>query len=155
MRNMLGVFAGHKSAMAAMRWLLRDVKQHASITKKKENMNSSSSYPRRPRARTCRALELACSWMPSSMCRRCRRNESPGRNEFGAAMRPGLGLGCTFKQTATGTSRGRLRPRFQRGAGALYVGTGAFTNSYRERLVALAARRQAVEEFLGCEREGK
>jgi putative tryptophan/tyrosine transport system substrate-binding protein len=28
----------------------------------------------------------------------------------------------------------------QRGAGALYVGTGAFTNSHRERLVALAAR---------------
>jgi hypothetical protein len=31
------------SAMAAMRWLPRHVKQHASITKKKENMNSSSS----------------------------------------------------------------------------------------------------------------
>jgi putative tryptophan/tyrosine transport system substrate-binding protein len=28
----------------------------------------------------------------------------------------------------------------QRGAGALYIGTGAFTNSHRERLVALAAR---------------
>jgi putative ABC transport system substrate-binding protein len=28
----------------------------------------------------------------------------------------------------------------QRGAGALFVGTGAFTNSHRERLVALAAR---------------
>jgi hypothetical protein len=37
------VFASHKSAMAAMRWLPRDVKQHAFITKKKENMNSSSS----------------------------------------------------------------------------------------------------------------
>jgi putative ABC transport system substrate-binding protein len=28
----------------------------------------------------------------------------------------------------------------QRGAGALYVGSGAFTNSHRERFVALAAR---------------
>jgi putative ABC transport system substrate-binding protein len=28
----------------------------------------------------------------------------------------------------------------QRGAGALYIGTGAFTNSYREQLVALAVR---------------
>jgi putative ABC transport system substrate-binding protein len=28
----------------------------------------------------------------------------------------------------------------QRGAGALYIGSGAFTNSHRERLVALAAR---------------
>jgi hypothetical protein len=37
------VFASHKSAMAAMRWLPRHVQQHASITKKKENMNSSSS----------------------------------------------------------------------------------------------------------------
>ena len=37
------VFASHKSAMAAMRWLPRHVKQHASITKKNENMNSSSS----------------------------------------------------------------------------------------------------------------
>jgi len=31
-------------------------------------------------------------------------------------------------------------PTFVRGGGALLVGTGAFTNSHRERIVALAAR---------------
>ena len=41
----------------------------------------------------------------------------------------------------------------QRGAGALLVGTGAFTNSYRERIVALAARHAlpasyALREFV-------
>jgi hypothetical protein len=39
------------------------------------------------------------SKMPNSICRRCRQNESPGRNrEFGAASATGAGLGCTFKQ---------------------------------------------------------
>jgi putative tryptophan/tyrosine transport system substrate-binding protein len=39
-----------------------------------------------------------------------------------------------------GEIEGAFATAVQRGAGALYVGTGAFTNSYRDRLVALAAR---------------
>src|SRR5262245_44662202 len=35
----------------------------------------------------------------------------------------------------------------QRRAGAMFVGTGAFTNSYRERLVALAARNRVPASF--------
>lgn len=43
----------------------------------------------------------------------------------------------------------------QRGAGALFVGTGGFLNSYRERLVALAARHRlpasySVREFVAA-----
>jgi hypothetical protein len=29
-------------------------------------------------------LSSPYSWTPSSICRRCRQNESPGRNEFGS-----------------------------------------------------------------------
>jgi ABC-type uncharacterized transport system substrate-binding protein len=35
----------------------------------------------------------------------------------------------------------------QRGAGAMFVGTGAFTNSHRERLVALAARHRLPASY--------
>ena len=35
----------------------------------------------------------------------------------------------------------------QRGAGAIFVGTGAFTNSYRDRLVALAARHRLPASY--------
>ena len=42
---------------------------------------------------------------------------------------------------------GAFATAVQRGAGALYVGTGAFTNSYRERLVALAARHRLPASY--------
>jgi hypothetical protein len=41
---------------------------------------------------------------------------------------------------ASATSRQRLQTLVQRGIGALLIGTGAFTNSHRERIVSLAAR---------------
>jgi len=45
---------------------------------------------------------------------------------------------------ADANNRGEIEAAFakfiERGAGALFVGTGAFTNSYREAIVALAAR---------------
>jgi ABC-type uncharacterized transport system substrate-binding protein len=42
---------------------------------------------------------------------------------------------------------GAFATAVQRGAGALYVGTGAFTNSYRERLVALATRHRLPASY--------
>jgi len=47
---------------------------------------------------------------------------------------------------------GAFATAVQRGAGALYVGTGAFTNSYREQLVALAARHGLPASY--SQREG-
>jgi putative tryptophan/tyrosine transport system substrate-binding protein len=46
-----------------------------------------------------------------------------------------------------GDIEGAFATAVQRGAGAMYVGTGAFTNSYRERLVALAARHRLPASY--------
>ena len=52
-------------------------------------------------------------------------------------------------------SEGDIEPAFatlvQRGAGALFVGTGAFLNSYREKLVALAARHALPASYVSRE----
>jgi putative ABC transport system substrate-binding protein len=72
--------------------------------------------------------------------------EAERRDVLDAANTIGLQL-IVFDITSDRDIEAAFASVIQRGAGAMFVGTGAFTNSYRERLVALAARHRVPASY--------